>query len=74
MSFDRNTKIKELLDDPRAVQILEDNIPGFTDPDNLKMKMEYSLNQLHYFQGGKVSWLKMDKLMKMDAELKALGD
>lgn len=74
MALDRNTKIAEVIKDPRAIEILEKHIPGFTDPDNLKMKMEYSLNQLHFFQGGKVSWLKMDKLLAIDEELRALGD
>ncbi|MCL1799238.1 MAG: hypothetical protein FWG23_05840 [Eggerthellaceae bacterium] len=72
MGLDRNTKIAEVIEDARAVKILEKHIPGFTDPENLKMKMEYSLNQLHFFQGGKVSWLKMDKLLAIDKELKAL--
>jgi len=72
MGLDRNTKMSEVIKDPRACAILEKYIPGFTDPENLKMKMEYSLNQLHFFQGGKVSWLKMDKLLAIDEELRAL--
>ncbi len=73
MGLDRNTKLEEVLEDPRAVKILEKHIPGFTDPDNLMMKKQYSLNQLHFFQGGKYSWLKMDKLMAIDEELRALA-
>lgn len=72
MGFDRNTLVADLIKDPRAVEILEKYIPGFTDPANLKGKLNYSLNQLHFFQGGKVSWLKMDKLMAIDEELRAL--
>ena len=72
MGLDRNTKIEEVIEDPRAVEILEKYIPGFTNPENLKMKKQYSLNQLHFFQGGKVSWLKMDKLLAIDEELRAL--
>lgn len=74
MGLDRNTKLEEVLKNPQAVEILENHIPGFTEPDNIKMKKQYSLNQLHFFQGGKNSWLKMDKLMAIDAELRALGD
>lgn len=72
MGLDTNTKLVEILKDPRAVEILEKYIPGFTEPENVKLKMEYSLNQLHLFQGGKVGSLKMDKLMAIDKELRAL--
>ncbi|MDR2109382.1 MAG: hypothetical protein LBP28_08015 [Coriobacteriales bacterium] len=72
MGLDRNSKISEIVKNPKGAEILEKYIPGFTEPGNLEFKMKYSLNQLHFFQGGKTSWLKMDKLMKIDEELRAL--
>lgn len=69
MSLSVDSKIKEILKNPKATELMEKHSPGFGTNPQMKMVYGLSLRALSKFPQAGIS---SEKLEKMDADLKAL--
>jgi len=68
MAINSKSKLKEILEDPRAVAIIEEHKPGFTDNPELGPVMGMRINLLLNFpQSGFSAEAKKDILDRLDA-------
>ncbi|MGI6217429.1 MAG: hypothetical protein ACOYIK_07450 [Coriobacteriales bacterium] len=71
MGLSKESKLKEVTADPRALEILEKYIPGCSEDKRMKLMAGLTLTQLQPMSGGLVT---PEMLEQIDAELRALGD
>jgi len=71
MGLSRESKLKEVLDVPEGVAILDQFLPGLTKDPKLKMGANMSLEKLSKLSPQK---MKPELLDEIDAALRALGD
>lgn len=69
MSFNANSKIRDLINDPRAKAILEKHVPGASNHPQLYMAMDMSLQEVSWYPE---SGLNPTKLKAIVAELEQL--
>ncbi|MCL2106891.1 MAG: hypothetical protein FWH26_07560 [Oscillospiraceae bacterium] len=65
-------KLKDLMKDPAAVEVLEKNFPGFTKNPQLKMGYPMTFRTIARFPQAVQMGLTAEVLAKIDADLKAL--
>lgn len=68
MSINSKSKLREILEDPRAVAIIEEHKPGFTENPELTPVLGMRINLLLNFpQSGFSAEAKEDILSRLDA-------
>ncbi len=73
MSYSIHSTLQEILSDERAKAVLEKHMPGASSHPDLPMAMQLTLQQISYYPEAVEAGLSQDKLLAIDAELKALG-
>ena len=71
VAFTLDTPIGQLLADPRAKAVLDQNMPGLSDDANLAKFRSLSLRQFQPMTGGQMTKALLDKT---GADLAAIGD
>lgn len=69
MAISVDSKIKEIMKNPAAVELMEKHTPGFSTNPQMKMVQGLTFRALAKFPQAKIS---PEKLEQIDAELKAL--
>lgn len=69
MNYSEQTKLRVLLDDPRAVAILERHLPGATSHPQLNQALDMSLREIAWYPE---SGLTAAKLTALLTDLKGL--
>ena len=71
MAYTLDTKLKVLLKDPRACEVLEKNLPGMGDDPSIKMAGAFSLKQITKMPQAK-EIMTPEVLSAIEADLAAL--
>ena len=72
MALSIDNKLKDIMKDPAAVEVLERNFPGFTKNPQLKMGYPMTFRTIGKFPQAVQMGLTAEVLSKIDEELKAL--
>lgn len=70
MGFSKESKLGDVLADPRGLAVLEKHLPGSSTDKRVKLMKKLTLKQLQPMSAGMVS---PEKLEEIDADLRALG-
>ena len=73
MAYSIHSTLQDILGNEQAKAILEKHMPGASSHPDLPMAMHMTLQQISYYPEAVEAGLSQDKLLAIDAELKALG-
>ncbi|MGI6217669.1 MAG: hypothetical protein ACOYIK_08675 [Coriobacteriales bacterium] len=74
MGLSVDSKIKQLMKSPEAVEIISKYAPEFATNPQMKMVQGLTFRKLASFPQSKEAGITDEVVEKLDAELKALGD